>query len=305
MFDPIARPHPVGYNPANVDAGRQQHGRVDGLSFDESDSRTHVMRLAWFPPLVILALSCSTLLSRRDAHAAEPVKPLKALLITGGCCHEYGKQKDLLKQGIEARAQVAVEQVHTDDTTDMARFTIYEDKDWAKGYDVVIHDECSSNVTELAYVENILAPHKGGVPAVNLHCAMHCYRTGKDDWFKFVGVQSTAHGPQLPIAIRFVDLNHPITKVLDGWTTINEELYNNIRVLDSATALARGKQTSKEVNDDYVVAWVNDYGKTRVFSTTLGHNSATVGDGRYLDLVTRGLLWSCDKLNDEYLKETE
>ena len=42
--------------------------------------------------------------------------------------------------------------------------------------------------------------------------------------------------------------------------------------------------------------------KTRVFATTLGHNNATVEDPRYLDLVTRGLLWSCDKLNDSYLK---
>ena len=25
-------------------------------------------------------------------------KPLRALLITGGCCHDYATQKDLLKQ---------------------------------------------------------------------------------------------------------------------------------------------------------------------------------------------------------------
>ena len=45
-----------------------------------------------------------------------------------------------------------------------------------------------------------------------------------------------------------------------------------------------------------------EFGKARVFSTTLGHNSETVGDPRYLDMVTRGLLWSCDKLNAEYLQ---
>ena len=49
--------------------------------------------------------------------------------------------------------------------------------------------------------------------------------------------------------------------------------------------------------------WTNKYnGRTNVFATTLGHNNATVGDARYLDLVTRGLLWSVDKLNDSYLK---
>ena len=44
------------------------------------------------------------------------------------------------------------------------------------------------------------------------------------------------------------------------------------------------------------------YGKTRVFATTLGHNKATVADPRYLELVTRGLLWSVNKLDTDYLK---
>ena len=51
-----------------------------------------------------------------------------------------------------------------------------------------------------------------------------------------------------------------------------------------------------------VVVWTNEYHDTRVFSTTIGHYDETVADGRYLDLVTRGLLWSCKKLNDRYLK---
>ena len=39
--------------------------------------------------------------------------------------------------------------------------------------------------------------------------------------------------------------------------------------------------------------------RTRVFSTTIGHNNDTVGDPRYLDLVTRGLLWAVNKLDDK------
>jgi hypothetical protein len=85
------------------------------------------------------------LLTAVPGWAAE-VKPLRALLITGGCCHEYGKQKDVLKAGLEARANLEITQVHTDDTSTKARFEIYENPDWAKGYDVVIHDECSADV---------------------------------------------------------------------------------------------------------------------------------------------------------------
>lgn len=236
------------------------------------------------------------------APAVRAADPLKALLVAGGCCHDYARQKDLLKKGLEARANVEVTIVYSPDTTVNARFDIYEHPDWAKGYDVVIHDECTSGVTDMSYVNNILNAHKGGLPAVNLHCAMHSYRTGTNDWFEFVGIQSNRHGPQLPIGITFVDKEHPVTRGLADWTTINEELYNNIKVLDTAKPLARGKQKLEKGDDDYVVAWTNQYGKTRVFSTTIGHNTETVADPRYLDLVARGLLWSCDKLNGDYLK---
>ncbi|HET6423870.1 MAG TPA: ThuA domain-containing protein [Planctomycetaceae bacterium] len=237
-----------------------------------------------------------------SVFAADPA-PIKALLITGGCCHDYGNQKNLLKAGIEARAHVVVDQIHTDDKSTKARFDIYEKPDWAANYQVVIHDECSADVKDMPYVQNILNAHKNGVAAVNLHCAMHCYRVGTDDWFQFVGIHSTGHGPQKPIDITFVDRDHPVTKSLENWTTINEELYNNVKLFETAKPLARGRQDTGKKVDDFVVTWTNQYGKARVFSTTLGHNNATVDDPRYLDMVTRGLLWSVDKLNDEYLKK--
>jgi type 1 glutamine amidotransferase len=237
-----------------------------------------------------------------SVFAADPA-PIKALLITGGCCHDYGNQKNILKTGLEARAHVVVDQIHTDDKSTKARFDIYEKADWAANYQVVIHDECSSDVKDMPYVQNILNAHKNGVAAVNLHCAMHCYRVGTDDWFQFVGIHSTGHGPQKPIEITFVDKDHPVSKPLENWTTVNEELYNNIKLFDTAKPLARGRQDTGKKVDDFVVTWTNTYGKARVFSTTLGHNNATVDDPRYLDMVTRGLLWSVDKLNDEYLKK--
>ena len=252
--------------------------------------------------LALVFAIAGNLASAQDASKPKP-KPLKALLVTGGCCHEYAKQKDILKKGIEARAMVELSHVHSSDTTTKARFDLYDNPDWFKGYDVVIHDECTSDVIEEKYVGNILNAHKNGLPAVNLHCAMHSYRIkGKDDWFEFVGIQSAAHGPQKPIEVTYVDRDHPITKPLENWTTINEELYNNLKLFPNAKPLARGRQDTGKKIDDYVVTWTNEYGKSRVFSTTLGHNTDTVADPRYLDLVTRGLLWSCDKLTPEYLQ---
>jgi type 1 glutamine amidotransferase len=253
--------------------------------------------------------------------ASQPVvaapAPLRILLITGGCCHDYARQKDILKDGITARANAVIDQIHTDDTTSHPPLLILGNPDYAKGYDLVIHDECASQISDQAKVEAVLEPHRGGIPAVNLHCAMHSYRIGdaKDPvtpgtphglWFEYLGLQSSGHGAQLPIAISFTDQQNPIARKMSDWTTVNEELYNNVHVFESAHPIARGKQTAKSKDgtdrvDDFVVVWTSLYGpkKTRVFSTTLGHNNATVEDGRYLDLVTRGVLWATGHLKDD------
>ena len=252
------------------------------------------------------------------APAADAPKPLRALLITGGCCHDYAKQKDILKNGLEARAYVVVDQIYTDDKSTKPPLGILGNPDYARGYDVVIHDECGSDISDPATIAAVLAPHRHGIPGVNLHCAMHCYRIGNPNvrakageqrsaWFDYLGLQSSGHGPQEPIALHFLDAKSPITEGMADWTTIREELYNNIQIFPTATPLIRGKQAVKQrdgtIKDvETVVGWINEYENTRVFSTTVGHNNQTVGDPRYLDLVTRGLLWSCGKLDKDYLK---
>jgi type 1 glutamine amidotransferase len=247
---------------------------------------------------------------------AQSPKPIRILLITGGCCHDYAKQKDILKEGIEKRLNAEVVQVHTDDKSVKPPLAIYGNPEYAKGFDLVIHDECAAGINDEAVVRGVLKPHDEGTPGVNLHCAMHCYRIGNAGdpvelgtphglWFEYLGLQSTGHGPQEPIAITHIDKNAPLSKNLPDWSTVKEELYNNIRVFDTATPVARGKQITKakdgtEKENDVVVAWTNMHkSKTRVFSTTVGHNNATVEDDRYLDLVTRGVLWATDKLNPD------
>ncbi|MEI2725227.1 MAG: ThuA domain-containing protein [Verrucomicrobiota bacterium] len=262
----------------------------------------------------LAAAALGIALSGASAHAADP-KPLRVLLITGGCCHDYANQKEILKHGLEARANVVVDQIHSDSGETKPPLAIYGNPDYAKGYDVVIHDECAADVSDPTTIKGVIAPHRAGTPGVNLHCGMHCYRIGNPSepatagseralWFDYLGLQSSGHGPQQPIAIHFTDPSAALTHGLGDWTTINEELYNNIQIFPTATPLARGKQitknkdgTSKET--ETVVAWVNEYHGTRVFSTTIGHNNATVADARYLDLVTRGLLWACGKLDDQ------
>lgn len=261
--------------------------------------------------LVLLALLAS------GATAA----PLRVLLITGGCCHDYAAQKELLKRGLEARANVVVDHLHTPDKTTRPPLACLTNPDYARGYDLVIHDECAADIKDATQVANVLAPHRAGIPGVALHCAMHSYRVAPDYakpqtpgsagaiWFDFLGLQSAAHGPQEPIIVTYSDSGNPITKGLAGWTTMREELYNNVQPPATFTghrSLATGRQTVKAKDgstkeNQSVVVWTNLYGpkQARVFATTLGHNNGTVEDARFLDLVARGVLWATGKLGED------
>ncbi|MEC5127657.1 ThuA domain-containing protein [Verrucomicrobiales bacterium BCK34] len=245
----------------------------------------------------------STLLGQGPDPVKSNAKPLKALLVAGGCCHDYKGQHEALFKGIQTRANVQVDVWWTDDKSVNPPLPIYDDPNWAKGYDIIIHDECAAGNRDLAVLKRILDVHKT-IPSVQLHCAMHSFRGKTDQWFKHIGIQSSSHGPQEPIDVKYVEKDHPIVKGLEDWTTIKEELYNNVDVFD-ATPLAMGTQKytrdGKEKTDVAIVAWTNETQGARSFSTTLGHNTETVADDRYLNLVVRGLLWACDKLNGDYL----
>ncbi|MFZ9979641.1 MAG: ThuA domain-containing protein [Opitutales bacterium] len=269
------------------------------------------MKLPTLLALAVLAGVSSPLVAEQ--------KPLRVLVVAGGCCHDYANQKEILKKGIEARVNATVEVAYDPTKSTKPVFEIYKSPDWGKNFDVVVHDECAADITDQVTVANIVNAHKNGLPAVNLHCAMHSYRWGNfkqpvkpgDDnasWYEMLGLQSTGHGPQQPIAITFTDKAHPVTTGLADWTTVNEELYNNVQVLTAKT-LATGLQKVPEKKDKKgkvtpaseataIVAWTNEFGpkKTRIFSTTIGHNNATVEDARYLDLVARAVLWSAGKL---------
>jgi type 1 glutamine amidotransferase len=263
-------------------------------------------------------LALTALVGLTYTLAAEQ-KPLRVLVVAGGCCHDYATQKEVLKKGIEARVNAVVEVAYDPTKSTKPLFDLFKSPDWGKNFDVVVHDECAADITDQAYVANIVNAHKNGLPAVNLHCAMHSYRWGSfkepvkagadnASWYEMLGLQSTGHGPQQPIAITFTDKSHPVTTGLADWTTINEELYNNVQILGAKT-LATGLQKVPEKKDkkgkvtpaseaNAIVAWTNEFGpkKTRIFSTTIGHNNATVEDARYLDLVARAVLWSAGKL---------
>jgi type 1 glutamine amidotransferase len=261
------------------------------------------MRRPWTLATLVLGVLTLTLVGTpagRATAADESTgssRPLRALLITGGCCHDYDRQKVIIPEGVGARARVEWTIVHEGGKSNDHRVSVYEKPDWAKGYDVIVHNECFAQVTDKAFIENVIAAHRNGTAAVVIHCTMHTFRDLKsDEWREFLGVTTRRHGPQQPLDVKNLAPNDPIMKDFPlEWKTGKEELYAIEKVWPDTEVLAQAYALDNK--KDHAVIWKHNYGKGRVFGTTLAHNNDTMSDPVYLDMLTRGLLWACDKLD--------
>jgi type 1 glutamine amidotransferase len=225
-------------------------------------------------------------------------KPLRALLITGGCCHNYPFQTQQLTNAVAKLGAVAWTVVMEGGSGTRAEISFYDNPDWAQGFDVVVHNECFADTTNRTYIRKITSAHKAGVPAVVIHCAMHTYRsTDIDDWREFLGVTSRRHDHQGKYPVKLVAPENPILKgVAANWVTAMDELYVIEKLWPTAKALATS--VSEQDGKTYPVAWINQYGQARVFGTTYGHSDEAWRDPDFLTLVSRGTLWAAGRLDN-------
>ncbi len=242
--------------------------------------------------LIVLGLiACSS------ASAAEPIK---ALMITGGCCHDYEHQKQIISEGISQRANVEWTILHEGGDSRTHEVSKYRDPNWARGYDVIVHNECFGAVTDPDFVRGITAAHFEGTPAVIIHCSLHSYRTSgaADAWRELIGVTSRSHEKARPENVVRLDVEHPVMVGFpQTWKTPNGELYKIEKVWPNCTPLAVAVGVESEA--EHPVIWVNKFGNARVFGTSLGHHNETMNTPEWLDLVARGTLWSAGKLTDD------
>jgi len=233
--------------------------------------------------------------------AAEPAgpEPLKVLMVTGGCCHDYNNQKDLLAAGLGARINAAFTVVHEGGDSRDHKISIFADPDWAKPYDVVLHNVCFGALEDDAFLEAMTQPHHDGLPAVMLHCSAHSYRAASTDaWRKTVGISSYRHEKQRELKVETVAAEHPVMKGFPSvWDAPSDELYIVEKEWPGLVPLA--KSHGQETRKDHTVIWTNTHGSGNIFGTTLGHANHTIAHPVYLDLIARGLLWVTGHLLDD------
>ena len=272
------------------------------------NSPTHLIRaaVAGASLLVMLVTSaCGTsaaVAAVRDqqASSAEVGRPIRALYVTGGGFHDFATQETILPPAIAQRVRIDWTIDHSAGKATDVLIERHKDTAWTKAFDVVVYNMSFSHVVDADWIERLAGAHRdSGVPAVILHGAVHSYRRSESRaWGELMGAFSMRHDRQRPLTIEVVEPDHPIMRGFPRkWQTIDEELYEIERVWPGMTPLAEAH--SVESQKRHPVIWTNTHGKARVFVTTLGHNNEMIANPVYIDLVTRGLLWTLRQLRED------
>jgi type 1 glutamine amidotransferase len=277
----------------------QNGGQISGFSV--CNSQVIKMQLLsnswWSAGLICVLLSILNPAADGQDVPSETDQPIKVLLITGGCCHDYEFQTKSMQKALEERGHKCEwKVVNAGGNGTDAQIELYKNANWAEGFDVVIHNECFADTKDADYIRSITEVHKAGVNAVVIHCAMHTYRSAKiDDWRELLGVTSRRHEHQSRYPVKNVAEDHPIMQGFPvDYVTQMDELYVVETIWPNTKVLATS--TSEATGESHPVLWTNEYGKARVFGTTYGHSNETFAEKVFLDTLTRGILWSAGKL---------
>jgi type 1 glutamine amidotransferase len=116
------------------------------------------------------------------------------------------------------------------------------------------------------------------------------------------------HGPQSEFLITMRDKSHPITKDLpDFWMHTKDECYSKLRgPAENMTILATAADTPelKAAGRNEPMLMVLDYGKGRVFHTTLGHDTEAFEGVGFITTFLRGSEWAATgKVTQEIPKD--
>jgi uncharacterized protein len=137
--------------------------------------------------------------------------------------------------------------------------------------------------------ENLVRAVREGKGLVVIHYASGAF----ENWPEYANLvgrtQKTKHDKRGPFSVKIVNHDHPITKGMSDFTA-DDELFIELqgdRPID-ILATARSNITGKE----HPMAFVFQYGKGRVFHTTLGHDAKALNGPGTAELIRRGATWA-------------
>lgn len=228
----------------------------------------------------------SIMVSAVSVPADEP-PPVKVLLWLGGPIHDHKKIGDVVESALKDYGRFEVTRVEQD----LDAFL----PDRLEGFDVVLFFNTLGEISEQQKrgVMNFVA---GGKGIVGFHSAADSFR-GDPDWDALFGGHFEGHPPYRTFQVSVLETGHPIAEGMTEFMTTDEQylMTYDSRVQVLCAALHRGEWMP--------AAWVKNWGKGRVFYTTLGHDAKACENENFEKLLLRGCLWAAGQDNLEPVSE--
>jgi uncharacterized protein len=228
--------------------------------------------------------------------AGEP--RIRALMVAGGCCHDYPTQGALFMKAVQTELPVDWTYAYVGGTNGQHVPAFYTDPNWFQGYDIVVHNECFTppdSALPTGYLDNIARATKSGIPAMVIHCAMHSFRGASSDaWRDVQGLKSMTHGRPFNIPVKIAEPEHPAMRgIPTDWVTPVDELYVIEWMRPGTLSLATAVEQAN--GNEYTLIWAHENQGARVFGTTLGHGMDTWHDPVFQQLLRQGFRWAAGR----------
>jgi len=104
----------------------------------------------------------------------------------------------------------------------------------------------------------------------------------------------TGHGQYHTFPVKIVNRHHPITQGMKESFLATDELYHQMKMQPEANILATAFDDPKMggTGKDEPILWTVNYGKGRVFQTTLGHDLAAMQEPGFVTSFLHGTEWA-------------
>lgn len=174
----------------------------------------------------------------------------------------------------------------------------YEDSALMAEVDLIIQHVTMSQITgprERALLNAV----KRGVGLAGWHGGLGDSFRNNTEYQYMVGGQWVAHpGGVIPYRVNITDREDPVTRGLEDFDMKSEQYFMhvdpNVKVL--ATTTFAGDHDFWIDGAVMPVAWKKQYGKGRVFYSSLGHVSSDFNVPEALEIMKRGIKWAAESL---------
>ena len=215
----------------------------------------------------------------------------KVLFVYGGWeGHEPEKCKDIFVPWLKDQGYDVI----VSDTVE-----IYTDSLLMNSLSLVVQTVTMSKITE-DQSEGLLEAVKNGVNVAGWHGGLADAFRNNTDYQFMVGGQWVSHpGGIIDYEVNIINKDDPIMKGLNDFKMNSEQYYMHVDpgVEVLATTTFSGEHTYWIDGTVMPVVWRKNFGKGKVFYSSLGHVASDFNVPEALTIMKRGILWAMNELN--------